>query len=269
MNKVIKIVVTGPRGKMGREAIRMITNTKQFQLVGVIDRNNNGKGLSEIVSMEDQGQDCSVFTDVNQCLRETKPDCLLELSVADAAYEHALAAIQFGVRPVIGTTGLSQEQLADIEREANENKIGCIVAPNFAIGAVLMMKFAEMAAKHFPDVEIIEMHHDEKVDAPSGTALKTAEMIQRQRQEKQQGHPKEIEKLSGVRGGDFDGMKIHSIRLPGLVAHQQVLFGSVGETLTIRHDSYNRTSFMTGVKKAVETVMHVDSYIYGLENILE
>ncbi|WAA10575.1 4-hydroxy-tetrahydrodipicolinate reductase [Fervidibacillus albus] len=267
MDKVVKIVLAGPRGKMGREAIQMIEKTDQFQLVAVIDRINNGRKLSDLIP--EVKTDCQVYTDANECYKETEPDCLLELSVAEAAYEHAIAAIRYGVRPVIGATGLSHGQLTDLEREANSRNIGCIVAPNFAIGAILMMKFAQLAAKHFSDVEIIELHHDEKRDAPSGTALKTAEMIQTVRQERRQGHPEEKEKLHGVRGGDYSGMKIHSVRLPGLVAHQQVMFGSVGETFTIRHDSYNRTSFMAGVKKSLETVIHIDTFVYGLENILE
>ncbi len=132
-----------------------------------------------------------------------------------------------------------------------------------------MMKFSKMTAKYFPDVEIIEMHHDQKLDAPSGTAVKTAQMISEVRNPKKQGHPNEAETIQGARGANLDGMPIHSVRLPGLIAHQQVLFGADGETLTIRHDSYNRASFMSGVKLAVETVMNLDTFVYGLENIIE
>ena len=131
------------------------------------------------------------------------------------------------------------------------------------------MKFSEMAAKYFNDFEIIELHHDQKLDAPSGTAVKTAEMISKVRESKEQGHPEEKETIKGARGANVDGMHIHSVRLPGLIAHQQVMFGADGQTLTIRHDSYNRTSFMSGVKMAVENVMKLDALVYGLENIIE
>jgi 4-hydroxy-tetrahydrodipicolinate reductase len=126
-----------------------------------------------------------------------------------------------------------------------------------------------MAAKYFSDVEIIELHHDQKLDAPSGTAVKTAQMISTVREQKQQGHPNEKETISGARGANIDGMHIHSVRLPGLIAHQQVMFGAEGQTLTIRHDSYNRASFMSGVKVSVETVTKLNDFVYGLENILE
>ena len=132
-----------------------------------------------------------------------------------------------------------------------------------------MMKFAKMAAQYFSDIEIIELHHDQKLDAPSGTAVKTAEMMKEARKSKVQGHPDEKETITGARGADFDGMRIHSVRLPGLIAHQQVMFGADGQTLTIRHDSYNRASFMSGVKLAVENVMKMNVLVYGLENIIE
>lgn len=268
MNNPIQVVVAGPRGRMGREAVKMVTNVGQFQLVAVIDKEHNGKRLSEI-EPEFQSVDVPIYTDAYTCFNETKPDCLIDLTVPDAAFHHAKTALELNVRPVVGTTGISTDELEKLKAIANEKKIGCIIAPNFAIGAVLMMKFSKMAAKYFQDVEIIELHHDRKLDAPSGTAIKTAEMINEIRKPKKQGHPDEKEKMTGARGADFQGMHIHSVRLPGLIAHQQVLFGANGETLTIRHDSYDRSSFMTGVKVSVETVMNLEEYVYGLENILD
>lgn len=268
MTNPIKIVIAGPRGRMGREAVKMVTCQRHFQLVAVIDKENDGKQLSEVES-EFQGVDCLIYTDIHTCLKHTEPDCLIDLTVPEAAFYHAKAALELNVRPVVGTTGISPDELEELKALANEKKLGCIIAPNFAIGAVLMMKFSQMAAKYFGDVEIIELHHDGKLDAPSGTAIKTAEMIHEYREPKQQGHPNETEKLTGARGAEFYGMHIHSVRLPGLIAHQQVIFGAKGETLTIRHDSYDRSSFMTGVKVSVETVMKLDGYVYGLENILD
>lgn len=150
----------------------------------------------------------------------------------------------------------------------HRKKIGAIIAPNFAVGAVLMMQFAQKAAKYFPDVEIIELHHDNKLDAPSGTAVKTAEMMAEVRTEKQQGAVNEEETMKGARGADFEGMRIHSVRLPGLVAHQQVQFGAEGQGLTIRHDSYDRISFMSGVAFSIRKTAELDTLVYGLENLI-
>jgi 4-hydroxy-tetrahydrodipicolinate reductase len=268
MAEKIKVVVAGPRGRMGREAVKMVSENEGFELVGVLDIKNEGRNLSEI-DAEFQNINSTIYTDVKRVLSETKPDVLIELTVPEAAFQNAKTALELNVRPVIGTTGLSQDELTELKNIANEKNIGCIVAPNFAIGAVLMMKFSQMAARYFQNVEIIELHHDKKLDAPSGTAIKTAEMINEVRNPQKQGHPDEIEKLEGARGADFSGMHIHSVRLPGLVAHQEVLLGAEGETLTIRHDSYNRSSFMTGVRVSVNTVMTLDHFVYGLENILE
>jgi 4-hydroxy-tetrahydrodipicolinate reductase len=194
---------------------------------------------------------------------------LIDLTTPEVGYLHTKTALEYGVRPVVGTTGFTPEELNELKELAESKKLGCIIAPNFAIGAVLMMKFSQMAAKYFDDIEIIELHHDQKLDAPSGTAVKTAEMIKEVREAKTQGHPNEKETHSGARGATIDGMHIHSVRLPGLIAHQQVMFGAEGQTLTVRHDSYNRASFMSGVKVSVDTVMKLDTLVYGLENILD
>jgi len=267
MNENIKIIVAGPRGRMGREAVQLVKETPHFQLVAVIDRKNDGKLLSEYDQFS--GIDAPIFTNIEECFQKSEADVLIDLTTPERGYLHTKTALEHGVRPVVGTTGFTSEQLDEIKKLAEDKGIGCIIAPNFAIGAILMMKFSEMAAKYFEDVEIIEMHHDQKLDAPSGTAIKTAEMIARNRKEKKQGHPEEKETIAGARGADFDGMRIHSVRLPGLVAHQQVMFGAGGQTLTIRHDSFNRASFMSGVKVSVETVLTLDTLVYGLDSILD
>jgi 4-hydroxy-tetrahydrodipicolinate reductase len=263
----IKIVIAGPRGRMGKEAVYLVQNTDQFELTAVLDRKNNGMKLSDLDGF--QNIDVPIYTDIELCLQEAKADVLIDLTTPETGMYHAKTALEYGVRPVVGTTGFSKSDLKELESICNEKSLGCIIAPNFAIGAVLMMKFSRMAAKYFDDVEIIEMHHDQKLDAPSGTAVKTAEMISQVREAKKQGHPNEKETIQGARGADYDGMRIHSVRLPGLIAHQQVMFGSEGQTITIRHDSYHRGSFMSGVKIAVETAMKLDTFVYGLENILE
>jgi len=263
----IKIAIAGPRGRMGIEALRLIERTEHFTLVGAIDRINQGKKISEIEGLP--MLDAVIYTDIVECLQETKPDVLLDLTTPEIGRYHTMVALEHGVRSVVGTTGFSKEDLNQLSDIAKRNAIGTIIAPNFAVGAILMMKFSQMAAKYFEDIEIIELHHDQKLDAPSGTAVKTAELITSVRKSKTQGHPNEKETLDGARGASYDGVHIHSVRLPGLVAHQEVLFGGEGQMVTIRHDSFNRASFMSGVKIAVETVMKLDSLVYGLENIID
>jgi 4-hydroxy-tetrahydrodipicolinate reductase len=266
MNKV-KIVIAGPRGRMGREAVQLVRDTENYELAGVIDRKHEGMKLAELEGFPES--DALIYTDFEKCLQEVEPDVLIDLTTPEVGMFHTKTALKYKVRPVVGTTGFTKEDLDELEHLCSEHETGCIIAPNFAVGAVLMMKFSQMAAKYFSDVEIIELHHDNKLDAPSGTAVKTAQMIADVREPKKQGHQDEKETLQGARGADYEGMHIHSVRLPGLIAHQQVLFGADGQTLTIRHDSYNRSSFMSGVKLAVDTVMKMDSFVYGLENIIE
>lgn len=263
----IKIVVAGPRGKMGKEAVQLVMNTENYELVAVLDRKYEGMKLSEIEGFGNA--DVPIYTSAEICFETEKPDVLIDLTTPEVGKLHTKTALSYGIRPVVGTTGFSKEEMNDLEGFCREKELGCIIAPNFAVGAILMMKFSQMAAKYFEDIEIIELHHNQKLDAPSGTAYKTAEMIAQVREQKKQGHPNEHETLTGARGADYEGMRIHSVRLPGLVAHQQVMLGSDGQSLTIRHDSYNRGSFMSGVKLAVDTVVKLDTFVYGLENIIE
>lgn len=265
--KPIRIVLAGPRGRMGIEALKLIQETEQFELAAAVDRLHEGKYISEIEGLP--SIQAPIFTDIEKCFQEVQADVLVDLTTPEIGRFHTKKALEYGVRAVVGTTGFSADDLKDLKETAEEKGIGCIIAPNFAIGAILMMKFSQMAAKYFSDVEIIELHHDQKLDAPSGTGLKTAELIAQVRETKQQGHPEEKELLPGARGANYDGIRLHSVRLPGLIAHQEVLLGGFGQSLTIRHDSYNRASFMSGVKLAVDTVMKVDTLIYGLENIIE
>lgn len=263
----IKIIVAGPRGRMGKEALQLIKNTEYFTLVGAVDRLNEGKMISDIEGLP--MLDAPIFNDIEKCIEATQPDVLIDLTTPEIGRYHTEVALNYGVRPVVGTTGFSKDDLDRLTILAEEKGIGVIIAPNFAIGAILMMKFSQMAAKYFQDVEIIELHHDKKLDAPSGTAIKTAELITKVREPKKQGHPDEKETHTGARGADFDGIRMHSVRLPGLVAHQEVMFGGNGQMLSIRHDSFNRESFMSGVKLAVDSIMKLDILVYGLENLME
>ncbi len=262
----INIILAGPRGKMGKEAIRMMENVSDFNLNAVIDRKYDGKLLKDII--EDNAMNIPVYSDPEKCFKEIEADVFIDLTTPESGYTHTKLAITHHLRTVIGTSGFTEEKVSELKELADEKRLGSIIAPNFAIGAVLMMKFSKMAAAYFPDIEIIEKHHDQKVDTPSGTAIKTAEMIRKARQPKQQGHPYETCNLEGARGAELDGMHIHSVRLPGLVAHQEVIFGGPGQVLSIKHDSMNRDSFMQGIQTSVYKVMEMDSLVYGLENIL-
>ncbi|MCP3025876.1 4-hydroxy-tetrahydrodipicolinate reductase [Halobacillus sp. A5] len=263
----IKCIVAGPRGKMGSEALRMIEKDDQLVLTGCIDRKFDGKSVREIENLPNL--DAPIYSDAEVCLQEVEADVLIDLTTPEFGYKHTKLALEHNVRPVVGTTGFTEEQLKEVKSLSEDKQLGTVIAPNFAIGAVLMMQFSKWAAKHFPDVEIIEKHHDRKLDAPSGTAVKTAQLIQEERESHKQGHENEKETIEGARGADYDGMRIHSLRLPGLVAHQEVVFGSLGETLTIKHDSHHRESFMSGVKLAVTEVISLDTLVYGLEHLLD
>lgn len=256
---MIRVVVSGAAGRMGQESCRALLRAKDMELVGTVDPSRSDINLEV---------DINNYGNLETALQELKPDVLVDFTTPEVVFENAKICFKNKVRPVIGTTGMSGEQIQELKGLAANNQIGGLLAPNFAIGALLMIKFSAMATKFFPNVEIIEMHHDQKIDAPSGTAIRTAEAIAEVRGNLRQGLPTEYENITGVRGGDFEGMHIHSVRLPGCVAHQEVIFGSTGQTLTIRHDSISRESFMPGVLIGVRKVMNIKELVYGLENLI-
>lgn len=264
----IRVAIAGPRGKMGQEAVHTVMKNSDMELVAVLDYKEIGSTLAD-TDLFPASYQIPVYTDMQKMHADTNPQVLVDLTSPEAVYKHTKEALELNMRPVVGTTGFSDEELKELTQLSKDSGVGCIIAPNFAVGAVLMMKFAEQAAKYLPDVEIIEMHHDQKLDAPSGTAMKTAHMISSQREIHEQGHVHEKETLQGARGANYDGMRIHSVRLPGLVAHQQVLLGGDGQLLTLRHDSFNRGSFMSGVVLSINKVMETEKLIYGLEHIIE
>ena len=263
----IKIVLAGPRGKMGTEAIKMITNNENFELVACIDRKNGGKTLSDI--SHPSNLPVPIYENADACFKELNVDVYVDLTIPEVGFTYTKLALEHNIRAVVGTSGFTEEQIATLQSIAEKNEVGCIIAPNFALGAVLMMLFSKIAAKYFPDVEIIEKHHDNKIDAPSGTAMKTIDMIKQTRKQKDQGHPDEYEIVEGARGANFDGIRVHSMRLPGLVAHQEVVFGSKSQLFSIKHDSFHRESFMDGLKLAIDEVMSLRKLVYGLEHVME
>lgn len=262
----ISVIVTGASGKMGREVVKAVLAEDNLKLVGVVDNRHQGMDIGPLAGMENLG--ILIESNLEKVIEKTKPQVMVDFTNPDSVLKNTKIAISKGVYPVIGTTGLTPEEINELDSLAKEGQVACLIAPNFAIGAILMMKFAQMAAKHLPHVEIIELHHDQKLDAPSGTAIKTAEAINEVREVFRQGDVNEFEKIKGSRGGDFNGMRIHSVRLPGLVAHQEVIFGGVGQTLTIRHDSLNRESFMPGVVLGINKIINYQGVVYGLENLM-
>ena len=263
----IRVAVCGAAGRMGREVVRAIAEAEGMELAAAIDRHDTGADAGTLAGMSALG--VAIESELEAALKRTKPDVLVDFTLPEQVMHNVTIALALGIAPVIGTTGLSAEQFRSIDAAAKAKGIGAFFAPNYAIGAVLMMQFAAQAAKYLPDVEIIEMHHEKKLDAPSGTALLTAQKIAAARTEAPKPIPAEaVEKAVGARGGRVGDIPVHSIRLPGYVAHQEVIFGGLGQTLTIRHDSLDRRSFMPGVVLAVRKVRELDGLVIGLENLL-
>lgn len=263
---MIKVLVSGACGRMGQAVVKAVLEDPELQLVGAVDIKAGGDA-GELVGMGKCGVE--IADNLEAAIDAAQPEVMVDFTRPDVVYGNAVIALKKGVSPVIGTTGLSDEAKAELEKLALDNNAPCFIAPNFAIGAVLMMLMARQAAKYMPEVEIIELHHDKKLDAPSGTALQTAAMISEVRAAHQQGNPEESEKVAGARGANVDGMHIHSVRLPGYVAHQEVIFGGLGQTLTIRHDSLNRESFMPGVCLACKKVRGLKGLVVGLDKVMD
>ena len=253
----IKVIIAGFKGKMGSTAVQMVKDDQELELAALLDP----------FAAEEELEGVPVFTS-KEALIGFEADVWVDFTTPKFAYENTRFALENGFAPVVGTTGFTPEEIQELTSLSEEKKLGGLIAPNFAIGAILLMQFAAQAAKYFPHLEIIELHHDKKKDAPSGTAVKTAELVSQTRTSLQQGAADEEELMAGARGAAFDGFRIHSVRLPGLVAHQEVIFGAQGEGLTIRHDSYDRISFMSGVNLAIKEVVKREKLVYGLEHLL-
>jgi len=260
------VFVNGACGRMGQAVLKAVQEDKDLQLVGACDI-HGGADTGTLVGLPANG--ILVETDLGAALTRLKPEVMVDFTRPDVVFGNVMTALEHKVSPVVGTTGLSAEQKEKIRQTAEKNGTPAFIAPNFAIGAVLLMVLSKQAAKYMPEVEIIELHHDNKLDAPSGTAIQTAAMIAEVREAHKQGHPEEKEKMAGARGADYEGMHIHSVRLPGYVAHQEVIFGGLGQTLTIRHDSMNRESFMPGVCLAAKKVRALSGLTIGLDQLLE
>ena len=263
---MVKVLVNGACGRMGQAVLAAVLGDDELKLVGAVDI-KGGMDAGELIGKGPCG--VTVEEDLVAALANHNPDVMVDFTRPDVVFDNVCTSIKAKVSPVVGTTGLSPQQREKIGKLSGEYATPAFIAPNFAIGAVLMMLMSKQAAKYMPHVEIIELHHDKKLDAPSGTAVQTAEMIAEVRKSMRQGHPEEKEKLAGARGAEYDGMRIHSVRLPGYVAHQEVIFGGLGQTLTIRHDSMNRESFMPGVLLACKRGRGLDGLTVGLDKLLD
>ena len=248
---MIKVAVCGSNGKMGQEVVKAVDSASDMELVAIIDVLNGEYGSIEAAA------------------KTTTIDVLIDFTQPSSIFENAKFCLNNNISIVIGTTGLKDEQINELKNLAEANNLGCFIAPNFSTGAVLMMKFAKMASKYFDNAEIIELHHNQKKDAPSGTAVKTALMMSQENNDFTTGNCPEVETIEGARGGSsYNNIHIHSIRMPGYIASQEVLFGANGQILTIRHDSMNRECYMAGVLLATRYTNENKKFVYGLENIM-
>jgi 4-hydroxy-tetrahydrodipicolinate reductase len=263
-----RVVVAGAAGRMGRAAVRTVARRDDMALVGALGRTTGvGQDAGTVAGAGALG--VPVGADLGQIFLVGRPTVLVDFSHGDAAVTHAEVALDHHVPAVIGATGLSADGLARLRARSAAEEVGVLLAPNFAVGALLMMEFARRAARFFPHVEITELHHDRKRDAPSGTAARTARLVAAARGPAPPAAVQETEQVPGARGGVIDGIHVHSVRLPGLVAHQEVLFGGAGQTLLIRHDSVSEESFMPGVVLAIQRAGTLRTFVEGLEHLLE
>lgn len=242
----IRILVNGARGKMGQLAVKTISEHPDFLLVGTTQRNH----------------------DLMAEIKNNKAQVVFDVTNAESVLKNTNIIIDAGAHPVIGTSGLLPDQVKLLQERCAKLKLGGIIVPNFSLGAVLMMKYAQEIIKYFPHVEIIEMHHAGKLDSPSGTAVRTANMLADARLRQPEQPQKTHETIAGARGALYQHIPIHSIRLPGLMAHQEILFGNDGETLSLRCDTIDRNCYAPGITLACQKVMQLDHLVYGLEHII-
>jgi 4-hydroxy-tetrahydrodipicolinate reductase len=242
----IPILINGAQGKMGQETVKaVLAHPKDFSLVAKIGSNDN----------------------LANAIHQYQPQVVIDFTNADAVFNNTQTIIEANVHPVIGTSGLLKDQIALLQDNCAKLKLGGLIVPNFSLGAVLMMKYAKEIARHFSMVEIIEMHHATKLDSPSGTAMRTAELIASAKISAPESmHTKQT--LEGARGAHYATIPIHSIRLPGIVANQEVVFGAPGETLSIKHTTIDRQCFMPGVLLACKKVLELNKLVYGLEEVI-
>ena len=275
----ISVVVAGALGRMGAEVIRAVVAADDCRLVGAVDTTPGREGDDVGLALGLGELEVAITADLEGCLcatsqavRDQGPGAgavMVDFTHPSVVYANTRAAIAYGVHPVIGTTGLSPEQLNDLQVFSQKASVGGAVIPNFSVGMVLLQQAAAAAARFYDHAELTELHHNRKADAPSGTCIKTAELMEELGKRFNAPEVDEHESLPGSRGGERpSGLRLHSLRLPGLVAHQEVMFGAPGETYTLRHDTIDRSAYMPGVLLSIRKVRQLESLVYGLERLL-
>lgn len=269
----IAVIVAGAAGKMGREVIKAVSGAEDLVLHAAVDRNPEVVGLDvgELIGLAPVGVEVTheLEASLAASAHSNQTCVMVDFTHPSAVYGNVRAAMAYGVYPVVGTTGLSEQQMQDLAEFADKASMGCLIIPNFSIGMVLLQQAAIQASAYFDHVEIIELHHNQKADAPSGTALKTAQLLGELGKTYNPAAVAETEHLPGARGSlSRENIRIHSVRLPGLIAHQEVLFGAAGQLYTLRHDTSDRICYMPGVLLAIRKVTQLPTLIYGLEKIL-
>jgi 4-hydroxy-tetrahydrodipicolinate reductase len=263
----LRILINGASGKMGRIIGAGIMREKDMEITAAVDIKEQGMDFGVLCASESSG--VLIESNLDKAIAESRPQIMLVFTAPQAVKKAIKTALVNKVACVIGTTGLDEREKDEIKKWTEIYNTPVFIAPNFAVGAVLMTRFAAEAIKYFPHAEIIEYHHDQKLDAPSGTALNTLEKMSAARNVFAQGAAGEFEKLAGSRGGDFQGLRVHSVRLPGFVASQEIVFGGMGQRLNIRHDTINRESFLPGVLLALRKVLSLNGFVFGLENLMD
>ena len=261
-NGAIPVVIHGATGRMGSETVRAISAADDIVLVGATCNTPRGDVLPTPAG------EVPLSTDLVSMLDSTSPAVMVEFTHADACMEAAPLAADRGIHMVLGASGLNAEQLQTLDTMSREHGIGIIVAPNFALGAVVLKKLAEQAAAFFDYVDVVEAHHEMKIDAPSGFSMAIARGMREQRESDFQRNETTVHHLPDTRGGDIGGASIHSLRLPGRSAHHEVIFGAAGQTLSIRHDTLGRDCYMPGVLRCVREVVNRPGLTVGLETVL-
>ncbi|GIW23210.1 MAG: 4-hydroxy-tetrahydrodipicolinate reductase [Candidatus Sericytochromatia bacterium] len=260
-----KILIAGCTGKMGLEAVKTILKTNDFRLYSCLgNKNYINEDIGNLIGKGNIG--ITITNNLEKSLEDI--DIVLDLTNVDAGYNIIIKSLKKNIPVVSGSTGFNKKQLDEFKSLSEEKKISCYIIPNFSIGVVLMTKFAKEAGKFFENVEIIEYHHENKKDYPSGTAIKTAEMLAENSKTYNHGRPEEIAKIENCRGGNYFNINIHSIRMPGFIATQEVLFGSIGEVLTIKHQTINREAFMSGILFCLRKAINDNNFVYGMDNII-
>lgn len=261
------VLVSGANGRMGREVVKAVLEDPELQLVGAVGRTNGiGEDMGTLLGRKPLG--IKVSASLEETIAASGAEVVVDFTTPATVKQNLKVIASQGAHAVVGTTGLSEGDIPEIASMFGSLGKNAVIAPNFSIGAVLLLKFAVQAAKLFPRIEIVETHHDEKLDAPSGTAIRYAEAIARtavQRNESTLGS----ENLAGVRGGQFGNIRIHSLRLPGFLAQHTIVIGGPGERLLLTHECISRDSFMPGVLLAIKAVPHLNGVVYGLEKLLE